>query len=341
MKLSDHFLGLEPIFWDYYHGDRPERKLKNPFAPDGNHIQFIEEYFKIAGKSILIWNFPVDVFQLKRPAHVNSTFFLGLLIIKECKIDIGLTNKNLPGYSTLPFLWFLATLFHDFAEQLEQQEDFLKTVTDVNSLLTRYQVQHNLLQQQIPYVPPSIFKSIEKYFDLRRAENKVDHGIHAGIYLFDALVKNRIQKNIDGNDNHLWWHPSLDNQYVLASASVAIHNIWVAQKELDYLKFNLKELKHFQGYSADDFPFSYIFGLVDTIDPVKFFCYPRDRQPISVENLLESISFDFNGKSIIIKNESLPQEDFIEYDRKIRRNLKNWLNQKITRRRNILKLEIL
>lgn len=333
-SFQDHLRELEPIHWDYYYGQG--RQLQNPFLANGNHTHFIEQYFKIAGKEMLLDNFPVK--DLERPAHVTSTFFLGLIIIIKCNLVrlLSLDGKNAPGYDQLPFVWFLTTLFHDYAERLEGDGNYHAELKNIDDLIAKYQVEHNLLTRPIEGVSKILLDAIPNYYVLRHSDpilnmdhGRVDHGIHAGLYAFDSLVKNRIT-NKQRRAGELSWEDYLDDQYALACACVATHNIWVNQPTLKYLDHGLETLTKFEPYSLTEFPLPYVFSIVDTIDPVKYFCcQPNEPENISLEELLAGIGFTFDPDHIYIHNISIEPKKFQEYFKKIKKNLKGWLDHKI------------
>lgn len=94
---------------------------------------------------------------------------------------------------------------------------------------------------------------------------------NAGIYFYDALVKNRRSKYTANDDT--FWREELEKQYELAAASIAVYNIWVNQPNVFYDNIGLEKLKNFKPISIKNYPLPYIFGFVDTIDPIKFFCF--------------------------------------------------------------------
>lgn len=321
--------------FDYYYSINTKRSLQNPFINDKNYDIFIDEYFRRSGKSILIENFPVKPNQLKRPAHVVSTFFLGLLIISRCldknnKVNQTLFSANI--YNKLPFIWFLTTLFHDMAENIEKDEKMITECQDYKTLIKKLKVNYNIIElQPIKGAPDSLVKLAPSYFDLRYSLNYCDHGIYAGIYLYDQLVKNRIFKlNQSQNlnyDDQLFWAESLDAEYALAAASVLIHNIWVVNSDNRYMKWIESNIKsNFTPLSVLEYPIPYIFAIVDTIDPIKYF---HDQYRVEMDQVLKGMEFEFTINKIKINNINIDKDLFNKYCKKMETAFKGWINCEI------------
>lgn len=283
--------------FDYYFSIDEKRRLQNPFIEGNNYGIFIDEYFRRSGKSILITNFPVKPYQLKRPAHVVSTFFLGLLIISRCLDKKNNANQTLFSeniYNKLPFIWFLTTLFHDMAENFEEDVKMITEHQDYKTLIKKLKVKYNIIElQPIKGVPYSLVKLAPSYFDLRSSLNYCDHGIYAGIFLYDQLVKNRIFKlkqtqKLNYGDQ-LFWAETLDPEYALAAASVLIHNIWVVNSDEKYMKWIESNIKSdFNPLSVSEYPIPYIFAIVDSIDPIKYF---HEEHKVEMEHVLKGLGF--------------------------------------------------
>jgi hypothetical protein len=93
-------------------------------------------------------------------------------------------------------------------------------------------------------------------------EGNIDHGIHAAIYFYDALIKNRQEKKKQSEDLEPFWDESLDFQYGLAASSIAVHNIWVNQPKLYYDNIGLSKLKNFNRFQLRNFHYDIILGRV-------------------------------------------------------------------------------
>lgn len=313
--------------WDYH--DNSEN-IKNPFLVERDHKHFILNYFTRSGKRELVNTFFNGIFTPTRPEHVNSTFYLGLIIIKESKLNqyLNIHGFNKSGYNRLPFIWFLATLFHDFGmnhEFIDKHTGKLSTVQSIEDLYSYYGVKFKLTDIQIDSIPTELFESIPNYFKYRLTSGNIDHGIHAAIYFYDALIKNRQEKKEQTEDLEPFWDKSLDFQYGLAASSIAVHNIWVNQPKVYYENIGLSKLKNFKPISIKKYPLLFIFGLVDTIDPIKFFC--SSELNLNIDQILNNLHFELNEVFVKISNSQIePLPNFSEYIKMISKNLINWLD---------------
>ena len=141
--------------------------------------------------------------------------YLGLIIIKQAELNqfLNLEGLNKPGYKKLPFIWFLATLFHDFGknhELIDKQQSKLSNIKSIEDLYSFYDVKFKLTDIQIESIPRELFESIPNYFKYRFTSGNIDHGIHAAIYFYDALIKNRQEKKKQSEDLEPFWDESLE-----------------------------------------------------------------------------------------------------------------------------------
>lgn len=170
---------LQQADWDYH----DNRCINNPFVTDIGHKSFIEKYFFRAGKRDLVKNFFNECFEPKRPEHVNSTFFLGLIHIKHANLNehLKFEGVNPSGYPKLPFIWFLDTLFHDFGmnqEKVKELSGELKNVNSIDDLYAYYNVENKLLDNtHVDGIPSELFEAIPNYFKYKLSQGRIDHGI--------------------------------------------------------------------------------------------------------------------------------------------------------------------
>ena len=334
--ILNHYKALNKEIWDYYADNMPE-PLPNPFHDNINsevlHKQFIDKYFGKSGKREVLEDFrEEDFFSGNRAIHTNSVFFFGLLLREKTIIKDKLFKDKLSkmDYPIFPFLWFLSILFHDYAMKIEDESvKYLNDITDLNDLMKKYDIQYNLLDRPLPDVTHGLPKLIPKYFLYRRfSSKKIDHGIFSGMYLFDRLVKIRMAN--EGKNGPLSWHKSLEEKYALAAAAIACHNIWTTKKrsayESEYVKFELQDLiiPKFKQVSLDNFPLLFLFGIVDTIDPIKI--YTRiGHQP---DEILSSLEVTFSPDTFTIKNTVDSKLNF-KVIQDASANLNGWLAVKI------------
>ncbi|RZK25065.1 MAG: hypothetical protein EOO43_06465 [Flavobacterium sp.] len=348
-KLSflQSYKELDVKIWDYY-ADNSLDLLPNPFHNEINseesHKRFISKYFGKSGKRDVLRDFrDEDVLLGGRAVHTNSVFFFGLLLRENTMIKDRLFRDevSLMKYPVFPFMWFLSILFHDYAMNIED-EPFrnFNGIKDIDDLMRKYDIQHNLLDE-VHIVDHFLPKTIKNYFLYRRfSSKKIDHGVFAGLYLFDRLVKIRRAKEFSHGE--LSWHKSLEENYAFAAMAIACHNIWTTQTgspyESDYIKFELNELiiPKFKKISVSNFPLLFLFGIVDTIDPIKIYT----RLGHSPSEILSCLDISFTEKSFIISNAVNSNLNFKALH-KASENFNGWLAVSITIQDDNLTIEFI
>lgn len=155
----------------------------------------------------------------------------------------------------------------------------------------RFAIEHDLLTLQPDLVPSDMFSLCSRYFNYRHKNGRIDHGIFAGVLMYDRLVKNRLIKKGKVGEK-LLWEDWLDGQYAYAAATVAIHNMWFPQKEdfVAYAESNLEQLIGQAKISFQQAPLLFLLGLVDTLDPVKAYWQ------LSSALVLKNVSLCFSGE---------------------------------------------
>lgn len=329
-SIFEKFKNMHSDDWDYY----IDRILENPF----NHRDlkdykgFILKYYFNSGKMEIIEEFNTYAeFKNDRAIHTVSIFFLGILIRKSTKLNslIFEDKNNIRGNPTFQFVWFLSILFHDFAESIEKEIKY----GDLDDLFKKYNIDYRLTDYiEVGHIDKTLFQLIRRYFYYRRYSMKsIDHGILAGIYMYDRLIKIRRQKESEGkaeNDNGLNWHESLESLYATAAGAIACHNMWTTKKHSeehsDYIKFELDALVRptFKKIKCGDNPLLFLFGLVDTIDPIKYFM----RKGFDSENILNKLDIECSDDSITIINKDIQEETFKQYRNDNERNFEGWLD---------------
>ena len=329
-SIFEKFKNMHSDDWDYY----IDRILENPF----NHRElkdykgFILKYYFNSGKMEIIEEFNTYAkFKNDRAIHTVSIFFLGIIIWKSTKLNslIFENKNNLRGNPTFQFVWFLSILFHDFAESIEEE---IKC-DDLNDLYKKYNIDHRLTDYiEVGHIDKTLFLLIKKYYYYRRYSMKsIDHGILAGIYMYDRLYKIREKKASEGkvhNGNELSWDSSLIPLYATAAGAIACHNMWTTKKRSkehsDYIKFELDALVRptFKKIKSGDNSLLFLFGLVDTIDPIKYFM----KKGFDSENILNRLDIDCSDDYITIINKDIQEETFKQYRNDNKRNFEGWLD---------------
>jgi hypothetical protein len=340
-SLKKYISELNQPEWDYY-ADLEYRNLENPFTSRLSHKKFVFNYFKRSGKNEVLEfldYIPARELDNNRIKHTNSIFFLGILLYNKTNLyNDFFENFNTPEYRRFPFLWFLACLFHDFGFTIENDSMAINGINNLSDLKKKYSIDNCLLHSNPKEVNQTLFNEIENYFNYRINERKViDHGIFAGLYFFDRLIKIR-NKKIQQNDTTLFWGKELEEQYAQIAAAIATHNIWLPKNDqLDiYKKHQLHELiNKFKPISFNDFPILYILGIVDTIDPIKIYM----REGFKPNEILTHLEFDFYENIVKIKNGNKSNLNFQKMTDSVK-GLNYWLNVGIKFNKNELKLEL-
>jgi hypothetical protein len=318
-SLFDLIQAMPENEWNYYLGVSSQNPLTKPFVSDKNSRDFIREYFFKGGKGSLLEDFVLDGLSQKRADHTASLFFLGLTVYYNTslknKITFSEETNNL--YDFFQFIWFLTCLTHDVAFDRERDDDLLDSCQNLPALKEKYVITNDLTELgNINHIPGDMMDLCANYFEFRRNGKKpcVDHGIHAGILMYDRLVKNRIEK-YKNDDKELFWKPSLDPQYAYASATVAVHNMWVAndQTKTAYKENKLDALIDRPLIKPSEAPLLYLLDFVDTIEPVKLFQKHDLTKHLNSIEVLKNVMLSFDGDKLIITlTNILPIEIMLE-----------------------------
>jgi len=322
--------------WDYY-SRKKKNKLKENLCKNWDcekeHKNFIDNFLEIAGKSNVLSHFTIE--EIDRAIHINSVFFLGCIFYKklclENKIKFKRDNSK---HDEFHFVWFLTSLVHDFGYSIEKKEDNdYRKIEDIV-------VSHNLLDKcKNKYLENSylnltknekiLVDNIKQYFKFRREKGKTDHGIYAGLNLYNSLLNNRKERDEqkENETQNLYWGKDLEEFYAIASYAIATHNMWrikEGDKNVEnYQKYGLCNLildgKGIKKLSIEKEPFSFLLALIDTLEPTKIYdcCKPK--------YVLENIDIQFCEKEITIKNGEESKLDFEKLEKRAK-GMESWLD---------------
>jgi hypothetical protein len=265
--------------WNYYALFQNHQNKRKPFVSDLTSSTFIEQYFNLGGKGEAMGDFSLESFASPRADHTASIFFLGLLLFNGTKFNESefYTGVTAGQYDTFQFIWFITCLAHDAAFYKEHDQLLFNTCPTLEALKNVLNIQYDLTKERVAGVPKDLLDQCSAYFAFRhsfRDFRATDHGIYAGVLMFDRLVKNRRIRAAQGH-NSLFWGEELEAQYAFAAATVAVHNMWLPSPNAHrtYRKYGLNSLINRKPITFDEAPLLYLLGLVDTIDPVKaYFC---------------------------------------------------------------------
>lgn len=330
-SILERIKGLDVKDWYYYY-QISENDFRNPFKEDIEHLEFIKRYFQRGGKAKVLQKFDVNNFLPQRAPHTNSVFFLGIylyynMVFKDY-IDNSLTLK---GYHMFPFIWFLITLFHDFGYKYENEFDRFKHIVDFETLKKELKIKYDLLRyKRIDGLSLTLYKNIRKYFLYRRFnskyDNKIDHGILAGLFFYDALVRNRIEQYNKKNSDDLYFGPELNKVYAQAAGVIATHNIWfpTENNSSEYKKFGLEELIGISPVKLNESPLLVLLGIVDTIDPIKMY-FNEYNEKNDLNEILTNILIFCDNKKIVLEKSP---NSILDFNKIIERSngLKGWLD---------------
>lgn len=174
-----------------------------------------------------------------------------------------------------------------------------------------------------------MYKNIRKYFLYRRFNSKypkkIDHGILAGLFFYDALVRNRIKQYSKINSDELYFGPELNKVYAQAAGVIATHNIWLPNENniSEYIKFGLEELVGKSPVKLNESPLLVLLGIVDTIDPVKI--YSNENNEKNINEILKSILISCDTNKIVLKKSPNCILDFNEIIERSN-DLNRWLD---------------
>lgn len=279
-----HIRSLNKPDWNYYSNGRDIRLPSFDSNSDPKyeqHLQFIKKMFSNSEKlDVMVKELTTD----STPNHVSSVFLLGVLLIKHLdliKIErpsfddtqnrdehidrvTEWIDLSLEYETNLLFIWFLTALYHDFAKEVEGKGIQGNKTTQLKDLYEEYSIAHRLLDLPEKNMPCHHLTSIRNdYFDLRVDKcRKVDHGILAGILLYDRLINIRSSPPIDSKLN---WKPEVEKLYRLAADAISIHNIWIS---------TATEIAGFDSkgpIKISDYPLFYLLAVVDSIEPLRKF----------------------------------------------------------------------
>lgn len=335
-SLKQHIIDLQQSDWDYYN-NVSSMSLENPFVSNKNHSDFIKNYFKRSGKEPVLDLIEINNDKIIKAEHTNSIFFLGMLLHNNINITEKYFNEyNNENYKEFPFIWFLICLYHDFGMKHESSEELRNKIIDIDTLKSHFEIVHCLLDTTVTGIDQLLFNHIRQYFLYRRLHHKkIDHGILAGLYFYDRLVKNRIIQQKE-KKKKLFWGKKLEKQYALVASVIAIHNIWFPNDNsaCEYIKFEMKGLINAKPITLKKSPLLYILGIVDTVDPIKI--YSNKHQ---IDYILTNLNIKFCDKELIIENNETSTLDFTQILHKSD-NFKGWLDVDIIKEANKLTIKM-
>jgi len=327
--------------WKYYKNMQMPSDI---FSDQNDAESFIHNYFGTGGKGAVF----VEDTQLDRDRlfHIVSVFFLGIHL-KDVLLKDDNQKKSLkPDFR---YLWYLASLFHDYGYIIENNKDYYapKDLQKLEDLKKRLKISSDLLSIK-NNTPKFSIPEIEGYYHYGTKERGfVNHGIAGGLLLYDRLIKNYNNERerycllngkdplkIDAfiNDKNLSWGKHQFDYFNKVAWAIINHNIWFCCED----DSNCKNLYVNEKYSIQNLiiteknanqkkhnketdPFLFLLIITDTIEPVKHF------KDIKAECVLEKIQITTNPKKQEIIIEVLDEcINFTSWFKKIK-TLETWV----------------
>lgn len=294
--------------------------------------KFIGQYFEKERKNPKI-HYCIDRITSFRAIHTVSSFLLGLALRNHLHFDTR-SWRRLPGETSpngsFELFWSWICLFHDIGYYYEvNSEQFAKCKT-MPELIKTLKIKYNLLDESC------CRELIQNYYAMRINSDapKVDHGIIGAMLLYDALM------NLSECTEIYSEIKNYKSFYAKICDTIAKHNMWRATNmTIDhYIKFELFELipdndLHHKVYYKND-PLLFLLSLVDTIDPIKYFCRDnRYRNSISTTDVLENVYLqflDYSGvKQLSITYDASAFDDYAKEIADQETGLSSWLGTHI------------
>lgn len=325
MKLSA--FPIDTLFED----NNAQKFIKNYFGRANNRIDKNPQFRKLYHM--------IDSITKFRAKHTVASFLLGIAVKKELHLN---TKNWIRLYSTktseesFGFFWSVICLLHDVGYHFEQNtKKHLQENRTAADFCEKQGVTYNLL------LVSKKGKLMERYYAYRISgeasednKGKIDHGVAAGILIYDALMEiyHSAQKQNEDKLCGMRISKGFDEFALEIAETIALHNMWLATKETSavYDIYQLKEL--IPGDSDlviyyENEPLRFLLGLIDTIDPIKFFCNSEQDRKYNlptervINGFLMSTKYSSHQRALFMGFKDLR---FMEYANKMKSQNK-WL----------------
>lgn len=296
----------KPELWKYYNRDSIELLDKNDSNECLNFIKFFLEGGEKANipivKDGLKW---LEDHDRRRLKHTVSTFFLGIMIytksiyVKE-NIDNVIGSFIEEGKTCeheFMYLWFMLTLFHDLGYQYDFMPHKKRCNSDIENPFILFTLRDeyekncnkNGMSNFPDFIPNILVEKCDGYLEYR---DGCDHGILIGGMLYKQLCRNRNFWKYQPEDNrpNLSFEDKLDVLFYQIASVITVHNMWFDSKSNLESKNPVKIDCDNDGIplvypiSSKNYPFLFLFDLVDTIEPMKQTTILSKRLKISIRN---------------------------------------------------------
>lgn len=277
----------KPELWNYYRQNNLKLEDKNDVYQCADFInQFLKDGEKAnieIVKDGLEW---LEKHDRRRLKHTVSTFFLGIMIYTKSKyvkknIDNVIRSFIEEGKTCeheFMYLWFMFTLFHDLGYQYdfapyENPQKPFKLLFDLRDEYEKKK-EANDISGLNDFVPNILIEKCNAYLEYRKG---CDHGIIIGSLLYEQLRKNReFWKNQpDGERPNLSFEDKLDILFYQIASVITVHNMWFKCKcnenneNPNKIDCDSEGIPLKYPIPSKEYPFLFLFDLVDTIEPMK------------------------------------------------------------------------
>lgn len=256
-----------------------------------------------------------------KSSHTLSAFLMGMcfrsLVEDKVKERINERRSRANRYN-FEYPWFLCCLYHDTYSQFEREYGIYE-LNSFESMRRTLGIEHEIhVPEKDVYKNwdwPLTYKrrTVEEYYRQRYNKGVVDHGIVSGVYCFDRLVKNYLDKRKGQNRDRFWtngtycslrWDRKQIRVFAIAADAIIAHNIWHGEK------WGIPELcpgdERERKLSITETPLAYYLSLIDTIEPVKWF---TNNGHFSDLEILRNISIQLTDNIIRI----IQTKDFFDF----------------------------
>lgn len=296
--------------------DKPRKETAKSFIRDS--------FVARAKERLFLPSFAGDNDYFSKATHTASAFLLGMSLseIVESRVK-RLIERNAPLHiNNFNYPWLLCCMYHDaFSEYESNHTD--AGYPSLEEFIKKSEIEHTIYNHNYPEgITDNRFRqtykedTIRRYFDKRECDHLHDHGIIAGYLGYDRLVKNFIdywkaqncpegvfklpkdpQRKVQliGEMSQLW-------VFAMVADAIIAHNIWhTSDSRMAELKDGGPGEKKL---SAMKTPLAYFLGVIDTIEPVKYFYNEKPKE------IFDNISITLNGGELLIEQSEACIFDF-------------------------------
>lgn len=289
--------------------------VKEIIDSDESSARFIREVLHDEDYNTFDSNSSMYRFSKSRAQHSVLTFLVGLVFMEFCGFNHEISQKvlNSDANEDAIQLWMLTALYHDwgyYSEDLKKGNLDYSSITKYDLLSDNYENAEWLnpirdFSIRYPHVLAYNYEEIKAYDRYARFFHKgrpkdteqVDHGILAGVKIFDRLAR-EISKNQEaGQDNRLL-------NAKIACLTIAQHNIFKSSSSKSDSQYGdqIKKLHSTSDFRISmDTPLLLLLCLVDTFECIKRFGQAdNERTYLQKTTILNSIAITIFSDSIAI-----------------------------------------